>query len=390
MPKLIQGIGWKLRLAAAALAVLGIGVLLAPRAARKAPPSEEKVAPILQQQVERREPARVFRGVQDAGRKALPFSVAFPAPPRIPIQAIADFERPQAEAQLPAGFGILVSDRMVLTHVAALSGDSNPALQLFDGTRASARLLSHEPGTGLTLLRLESGAPLPAPVLAKEPPAPGELVVAAAYADGRAFVAPAFIASIAEDRYSITAASGLLTPGTPLYNLAGEALAVIAGRPWVSVAFSAESAVARLLRRADSGRGLPRTIGAVLQPMTPGLARLLGAGGALVSDLDEAGPARRGGLLPGDVVLRIAGREVRSLDDALDGIGACPSGRPPNWPCSASVASASSRSSPRPSSYPRRSRRRCPHRRTPRAPERCSRWRRWSRATYRRTPGSCP
>lgn len=323
-PKLVRGVATKLRLAGACAAVLSVGVVAAPRAARHAAPApEEKVAPILAAEVERREPARMFRGVQDAGRKALAFSVAFPAPARPTIPAFADFLRPRRETPAYSGLGILAAQGRVLTHISALGGRTDPMAQFPDGTLASARLLAYEPETGLAL-SVETTDP-PAR-LSSDAPSPGEVAVAAARLGAREFVAPVFIASVGADSYTLSAA-GVLAPGTPIYDLSSDALAV-AGAAETSTAFPLPETLQRLEALARGGRGQPRSLGLYVQPLTPALARLWGEGGVVVADIMEGGPAARAGLRAGDSIVRVAGHEVASGEDALARIAALPLGEP--------------------------------------------------------------
>jgi serine protease Do len=63
-------------------------------------------------------------------------------------------------------------------------------------------------------------------------------------------------------------------------------------------------------------------LGLTVQPLPSGQARAGEDGGLLVRRV--AGPAARAGILPGDVVLRVNGAEVDSVDDvrqALEGAG---------------------------------------------------------------------
>ena len=71
----------------------------------------------------------------------------------------------------------------------------------------------------------------------------------------------------------------------------------------------------------DTGFGMS------IKPLTPQIARQLNApaGGAVVEDVEPAGPAAQGGIRPGDVILQINGTQVSSIDQvtkALDAIQA--------------------------------------------------------------------
>jgi hypothetical protein len=325
--KLIRGGRAKALLALACLAVLALGALVAPP--RNPPPAAraETVAPILEAQVERRSSARVFRGVQDAGSKALRYSVTFPAPARSAgALTHPDFSAPFRDTPLPSGFGVLVSPREVLTHVAAVEARAEPEAQAADGMLLPCRAVAYEPETGLMLLELAAPAPSEPPTPAAEPPAPGELAVAAARLEGRDFVAPVFIAATEPERYLISAASGVTFPGTPVYTLDGRPLAVVAGRGALPIAYPVGPSVERLRRRIAERRAFPSSIGVRLQALEGGLSARLGPGAALLSDVLPGGPAEQVGLRAGDVLLRVAGAEPRGLEDALSRLARLPAG----------------------------------------------------------------
>lgn len=319
--KLVHGPRAKLYLAAGCLAVLGIGRLVSPGAAPRsvAPPPPERIAPILEQTLERREPGRIFRGVQDAGRQALRFGVAFPslAPPS-PSATYADYEGLGPHDPLPRGFGVVVSrEGEVLTHALALAGRLDPIGQLPDGRFARGRVVCFDPDTDLALVRFD-GERLEPPPLAALRAQPGELAVAAARYDGRELVAPIFVASEGADRYTISAASGIVVPGTPFFNLDGEALGIAAGSPDLTLAYPIPTAVARLRELQLAGRALPGTLGLHLQALSPELAAHLEVElGALVSDVRRAGPAARAGVEPGDLIVRFGGNSIGSVEEAL-------------------------------------------------------------------------
>ena len=80
-PKLLGSLRLKVRLAAAATAVLVAGALLAPKAAPTAvPASQERPVPLLEQEVQRREPVRLFRPVQEIARQIIAHNVTIPPP----------------------------------------------------------------------------------------------------------------------------------------------------------------------------------------------------------------------------------------------------------------------------------------------------------------------
>ena len=84
-PKLLGSLRLKVRLAAAATAVLVAGALLAPKAAPTAvPASQERPVPLLEQEVQRREPVRLFRPVQEIARQIIAHNVTAEEIDRLP------------------------------------------------------------------------------------------------------------------------------------------------------------------------------------------------------------------------------------------------------------------------------------------------------------------
>lgn len=331
-PRLVRRRLTKLRLALGAVAVLLVGFLLTPAAtpkAAKAPAPPEPVAPMLEAEIRRREPARAFERVQEVGREAMASTVALPAAPAAPPPpAHADFSAPAAAGPAAAAFGLLVSaEGDVLTHVSGLGGSLDPVVQLPDGTSTTSRVTAYEPVTGLVLLRLATRPPRPPRPLAAAPPRAGELAVAAFRRGGADFVLPLFVTSVGST-YGLGAAPGVAVPGTPVFNAAGEALAVAGGDPSRHEAHPAAAAVERLGRARDAGRGLPGTIGVSLQPLDEALAALLGEGGVLVADVRAGSPAERAGIRPGDVVVVVDGRPATSPQQVARRISGLRPGRP--------------------------------------------------------------
>jgi S1-C subfamily serine protease len=274
--------------------------------------------------VERREPARLLRTVHQAGLAALAHLVEFPEAVGAVPETHGDFGDTQPPEGAGSGSGILLADGHVVTHVAALRGTGAPVARLADGTEAPAAVRAYEPSTGMVLLTLSLDAPQPGAPLVSLPAPPGGLAVAAARSDGAEVVFPAFISAVGPATYTITAVGGPLPPGTPVYTLDVEALAVMGARP--TLAFSLPEVLARLRAAAAEGRGLPRTIGVCLQDLTPAMEELVGAG-VLVSDLLDGGPAEQAGLRAGDVLVRLDGAELSDVAPARRRIAALDPGR---------------------------------------------------------------
>jgi S1-C subfamily serine protease len=320
---LIHGMRAKLHLAGVALLVLGAGRAVAPR--RPAPAAEEKVAPILEAAVDRRDPARLFRPLQDAGRAALPYTVSFWSRGHSAFDTHPDFES-AVEERMPSAFGVLLANDQVITHVLALDGRMEARVTLADGAEVLARVRAYEARTGLVRLQLTTGlAGAPTAPLASTRPVAGALTVAAARFEGRDLLVPVFVGAVGPDSYRLEPVGGPLRPGTPIYNLDGEAIGIAAGEG--PIAYSLAGVLDRLDAMAREAPGFPRSIGVCLQTITPSIAKRIGDGGVLVSDVQEDGPAARAGVGPGDVVIRVAGEPTPTLAAARQRIASARAGQ---------------------------------------------------------------
>lgn len=321
-PRLIARPRAKLMVAAASALVLLVGVAARPRSPRPETPAEQ-VAPILAQEVQRREPTRLFRGLRETGRRVVPFTVAFreAAAPLERRRTSVDFARSARPVLAPSGFGLLVSAQGdVLTHRRALGPDGLATVVTADGAGAVPTVTAYDPETGLTLVNLAGWRQGP-PDFATRVPEPGEIVLGAANAVGRPLAAPRFVASVDGERYLLEPAG--LPPGTPVFNTDGEAVAVAGAPP---VAFAVVSTLEKLQRLRERGRGIPATLGLILQAPDEGLLARLGPG-LVVAGLLPGGPAENGGIRPGDVLLSLDGRALRTLDEAVGQIARLPLGR---------------------------------------------------------------
>jgi S1-C subfamily serine protease len=318
--KLIERPRTKLLVAGAAALVLAVGATLRPRDAPRAAPPEQ-VAPILEDEIQRREPARVFRALQERGRRVLPYALAFRATPgQAEAPGAAGTE---AAAEEPRGFGLAVSSGEVLTHRNALGPSGLATAYTPDGAAATASVAVYDPRTQLVLVSVP-GLQLSVPAEATLPPALGELVLAAAAAGRRELLAPRFVESVEEGGCRL--GPGALPPGTPVFNLQGEAIG-LAGpeeRPLVRHLTSARDHLSSL--RKD-GRALPSTLGLVLQAPDEAVSARLGAG-LIVAGVVAGAPAEQAGLQPGDVLLSLDGHPLAGLEQALDRIGAVRPGHP--------------------------------------------------------------
>lgn len=106
--------------------------------------------------------------------------------------------------------------------------------------------------------------------------------------------------------------------GGPLLNIHGEVVgintAIVAAGQGIGFAIPTSMARPILAQLVEKGSVTRAWLGVSIKPITEEVARSLGLdkpGGALIAELYSSGPAEKGGIRTGDVILRYNGTEVR-------------------------------------------------------------------------------
>jgi S1-C subfamily serine protease len=309
---LIHGRRKKALVAAGAAAVLLAGYLLAPPRPMR-PPSEERVAPILEEELEARDPIRLLRGAQETGRRVSAFVVEVrPRAAAAAHDVVRDVALDEARRE-PGGFGLLLDGGRVVTHLDALDGDLEPTVTTDAAGGGPARVLAADAASGLALVQLGGEAP-PAAAVGAQTPEAGTPALAAARPGGVALVAALIIASADDERLTLSAASGITRPGTPVFSTAGEALAIAAGPRDPSAAYRIAPALARMKGR--TGGAGASSLGLAFQEPSDRLSAVLGEGGVPIADVRAGSPGAAAGLRAGDVLVSVDGAAVATADAA--------------------------------------------------------------------------
>jgi hypothetical protein len=272
------------------------------------------VAPLLEQEVQRREASRPLAGLQEVAIQARQYSVPIlrPAPHVAPSRT--DYGETVGGAPRVAGFGVFVSDTHVLAHSLALDGRSAVELLLGRSLTRGARVVTYEPQTGLVLLQTEPSGMKLAQV-ATEVPTPGALAVAVGRSDDRDLAVPVFVTGVGGDEYTIGPVNDAVLPGMPIFNLSGELLAIAAPDGRDTRAISVRQAADRLLARASTGERRS-SFGLGFQVPSGLLTDAFGKEGVIISDVLAGGPADAGDIRVGDVLLAIGDSPIDSADAA--------------------------------------------------------------------------
>jgi Do/DeqQ family serine protease len=247
------------------------------------------------------------------------------------------------QQQVGLGSGVIVSrDGYLLTNNHVVEGASEIEVQLVDGRQTRAQLVGTDPETDLALLQIKLDA-LPVISLGDVRALQvGDVVLAI----GNPFnvgqtVTSGIVSALGRNRLGLSTfenfiqTDAAINPGnsggalvdaegrliginTAIYSRSGGSMGIGFAIP----VDSARDVMAALLRDGQVTRGW---IGVEPRDLTPELAASLGLAvsqGVLITGVLQDGPASRGGMRPGDVVVSIAGGEVANTAQLLAAVAA--------------------------------------------------------------------
>lgn len=225
--------------------------------------------------------------------------------------------------------GIIITNNHVIEEADEITVNFN------DGTKLDAELIGRDPKTDLAVLKVKSRKKLPfVPLGDSEKARVGDWVIAIGNPFGLGGSLSAGIISAINrdinagpyDSFIQTdAAINRGNSGGPLFNLKGEVIGVNSAiispsGGSVGIGFSipsnlTKSVVAQLRQFGETRRGW---LGVRIQQVTDELAENLSLGkarGALVSEISPGGPAEKGGLKVGDVIVKFDNKPVPQMRD---------------------------------------------------------------------------
>jgi serine protease DegQ len=255
------------------------------------------------------------------------------------------FGNPGRRNQAGLGSGVIVApEGYLLTNHHVVDGATDIEVQLADGRSTPARLVGSDPETDIAVLKIEppEGAALPSVVIGDV----GSVRVGdAVLAIGNPFnVGQTVTAGIvsALDRNNagtqfqnfiqtdaainpgnsggalVDAEGRLVGINTAIFSRSGGSLGIGFAVP----VDTATNVMQQLVAGGSVRRGW---IGVELRELTPELAESLALAvkdGVLITGVLQNGPAARGGVRPGDVVVEVAGQPVRQSRDLLSAVAA--------------------------------------------------------------------
>ena len=277
------------------------------------------------------------RGGQDFDREQIPEYLRrffdFPGNPR---------QRQGPRQSMSSGF-IISEDGYIVTNNHVVEGAEKVVVRLTDRREFDAAVIGLDKRSDLALLRIDAEE---LPVLRLGNPGElqvGEWVLAIGSPFGLDYSVTAGIVS-AKGRSLPTESNDNYVPfiqtdvainpgnsGGPLFNLDGEVVGVNSqiytrsgGSIGLSFAIPVSVVINVVEQLKDSGKVIRGWLGVTIQNVNRNLAESFGLDkprGALISQLQEGGPAQRSGLRSGDIILRFDGADILTSSDLPHVVG---------------------------------------------------------------------
>ena len=241
---------------------------------------------------------------------------------------------PHRISSLGSGF-IIDPSGLVVTNNHVIADADEISVILNDGTKLPAELVGKDLKADLALLRVHADHPLKAVAFGDSDKLRlGEWVIAIGNPFSLGGTVTAGIVSARNrdiqsgpyDNYIQTdAAINRGNSGGPLFNLNGEVIgintAIISpsgGSIGIGFAVPSDTAMPVLDQLRQFGEARRGWLGVRIQQVTDDIGESLGikpAHGALVAGVDDKGPAKPGGIEPGDVVVKFDGHDIKEMRD---------------------------------------------------------------------------
>ncbi len=247
---------------------------------------------------------------------------------QIPLPEGRAIPNPRPAQGVGSGF-IVSQDGYILTNAHVVDGADTVTVKLDDKRELEAKVVGVDPMTDVAVVKIDAKG---LPVVKIGDPAKtrvGEWVAAIGSPFGMEHSVTAGIVSAksrslpSEQLVPFIQTDVAVNPGNsggPLFNMAGEVIGVnsqiystTGGYMGMSFAIPIDVAMQVKDQLVEHGKVTRGRIGVTVQALTPDLAKSFGLDkprGALVANVDEGGPAAKGGLRSGDVIVGFAGKPI--------------------------------------------------------------------------------
>ena len=228
------------------------------------------------------------------------------------------------------GSGFVISEEgLILTNNHVVEKATEIKIKLQNGKEYGAKLIGRDPKTDLALIQVAPDKDFPKAAVLGDSDAlrVGDWVMAVGNPFGLGHTVTTGIISAKsrvlgagpyDDFLQTDAAINPGNSGGPLFNMQGQVIgvntAIIAQGQGIGFAIPVSMAK-ELLPQLKTGRIVRGWLGVMIQDITPELAKSFGlksSEGVLISDVVKGSPAEKGGLLRGDIIQRIDGKEIEN------------------------------------------------------------------------------
>jgi len=242
-------------------------------------------------------------------------------------------EREFEQQSVGSGF-IISSDGYLITNAHVVDGADEVSVKLTDKREFKAKVVGADKRTDIALLKIEAKDLPKVTIGDPEKLKVGEWVVAIGKPFGLENTITAGIVSAKgrdlpqENLVPFIQTDAAVNPGNsggPLLNLRGEVVGInslifsrTGGYMGISFAIPIDLAMNTVAQLKDKGRVTRGRIGVQITEVTKETAEsfaLPRAGGALVNAVEKGGPADKGGVEAGDIIVKVDGRDVHSSSE---------------------------------------------------------------------------
>ncbi|WP_068314788.1 Do family serine endopeptidase [Polycladidibacter hongkongensis] len=240
---------------------------------------------------------------------------------------------PRKVQSLGSGFVVDAQNGIIVTNNHVIDGADVISVNFSDGRKLDAKLLGRDDKTDIAVLQVKSSAPLKAASFGNSDVLRvGDWVMAIGNPFGLGGTVTVGIVSARNrdinagpyDNFIQTDASiNRGNSGGPLFNMKGEVVGIntaifspSGGSIGIGFAIPSQTAKAVIAQLSEFGETRRGWLGVRIQQVNDEIAESLGmseAYGALVAAVNEEGPAKPAGILPGDVILRFDGQRVDAM-----------------------------------------------------------------------------
>ncbi len=240
--------------------------------------------------------------------------------------------RGESEAPQASGSGFIIdAGGYIITNAHVVENADEVKVNLYDKTEYTAEVIGSDRRTDVALLKIDATNLPTVKIGDPEKLKVGEWVVAIGKPFGLENTMTAGIVSAKgrdlpqENLVPFIQTDAAINPGNsggPLFNMHGEVVGInsliysrTGGYMGLAFAIPIDVAMNIIKQIKDTGKVTRGRIGVIIQEVSKDAAEAFGLSapaGALVNSVEENGPADKAGIQPGDVILKVDGRDVKN------------------------------------------------------------------------------